>query len=245
MKVNAAAAQIIRHLRVFDESTKLLTFKVEPEVFGKIEQAIKPWFDFQRKQQKQVWYGSFEWNGNAEETVFAPKDWAKDRAAVGDKLDWTSKEVPEAYAYFSIGVRDGDDRGDTENSDYWYLTRLCHVGTQSNSLGFVWTLNEEALGVKGRKAQWKELLRKHAEKLERRGFSYESKDGRLFLPLRIDAEQLANSFESESVDDALQQPLDQCLRIISEAVADFTEVIEEVRTKFSASRGARTSSRAR
>jgi hypothetical protein len=219
-----AGALIIRNLKSFDDGIKRFNFVVEPTIFKRIEQFIKNWV-----ASKPDWYGNFEWEKDG--ISFAPKSWSIPKStnkANQQKISATNG-VDAAYVYFTFGEREGDDLGDSEKTDYTWLTRLCRVGL--NSMGFSWVTDDSKLGITGNRLKWRNFVRGHVDTIAKHGFLFEEKTGGFFLPVEIDCEQLAKAYESETLDDALI-PIGAQLDRVYAASGDFTKLLTAAKKEF-------------
>jgi hypothetical protein len=151
MSKTTAGGLIIRNLRLFEDATKLLYFEVEPKIFGEIDRISERWADHHK------WDGAFDWWNS--ELWLAPRNWM----VAGSDAKW--------FAWFELSMRRGDDEGETEKSDYWYLTRLCGVG--ANAIGFKWYEDGDVLGTRGNRIKWKAFVRERVQPFEKLGFEFE------------------------------------------------------------------------
>ena len=205
-----AGALIIRNLRLFEDASKLLQFEIERPIFDEIDRIAEQWANDHK------WVGTFDWWND--QLSLVPKGWI---------LPETDNS--EYQARFEFWLRHGDDEGDTEKSDYWYLTRLCGVG--SNSIGFKWYEEPEVIGTQGNRRKWKEFIRERADPFIEMGFEFEEERGRFFLPVVLDQEKLAVSYENSAIEDALL-PIHEALDKIGNSVKAFTDVLTVAKREF-------------
>jgi hypothetical protein len=213
-----AGALIIRNFKLMESATKLLHWTVEKEIFAAVSELCAHWVN------TQDWAGEFNWWTDS--LWFAPKDWLR-RQYAAKQVGRRKKQ--EAFAWFDFTVREGDDWGDSEKSDWYYLTRLCSVG--ENQIGFAWMPDETELRITGNKAEWRAFAQSQANAFIDRGFVIEEKTARFFLPVQVSNERLAAAYEVDSITDALQ-PFVIALETLGSCADDFTKLIALARDRF-------------
>jgi hypothetical protein len=203
-----ARAVIVRNLAVLDEASSLLQHKMEPEVFAAIDELAKKWVE------KRKWRGKF--NFLKDELWIAPPNWLSEP----DNDD-------SVFAWFEFHAGEGDDIGESENWAFYWLTRLCALRT--GELGLRLALENTKLGITGNKPKWRQFLFSRATPFIEHGFKVEEREGRLFLPVRVDQGLLAKAYEDESMEEALipfseaLERIDICLPLVEKLLNDTKE----------------------
>ncbi|MGE3740995.1 MAG: hypothetical protein AB7I59_16005, partial [Geminicoccaceae bacterium] len=80
-------------------------------------------------------------------------------------------------------------------------------------------------------AKWKRFAPPYIESIRQTGFSYEDDKGCFFLPVRIEAKELARAIENDAIEDALT-PLRAALDRCREAKPDFDKLIGAAKKHF-------------
>jgi hypothetical protein len=204
-----AGALIIRNLGVFEEASKLLSHEIERDIFAEIDRLVKDW------ASDHDWCGKFDWW--KDQLSLAPREWV------------ISEKDYEVQAHFEFWMRHSDDEGETDKSDYWYLTRLCGAGI--NDLGFKWYEIPAYLGTQGNRIRWKAFVRTRALPFEKLGFQFEEERGRFYMPVRLDQGRLAQAYEKGGIEDALT-PVRDALDKLQRSVGAFTGLIKDARREF-------------
>jgi hypothetical protein len=219
MSKERTGALIIRNLRLFEAASKLFDAELETGIFKAVDKLTEEW------AVKAKWRGKFDF---VEDTIWvAPPHWVPEGEPTKGVRKKVGKEEP--HAHFEMWGGEGDTLGGEASEDYWWLSRLCGVG--SGELGFRWELDEGEFGIRGKKAKWKTFIRERAPAFVEKGFKFESEQGRFFLPVRVDPSRLAQAYESGSVEDALE-PLTQALTRIEEVTPNFDKLLTEIRKEF-------------
>jgi hypothetical protein len=219
MSKERTGALIIRNLRLFESASKLFNIEIETGIFKAIDELTEGW------AAKTKWRGSFDF---VEDTIWiAPPHWVP----LSEPTKGVRKKVvkEEPYARFELFGGEGDTLSAEATEDYWWLSRLCGVG--SGEMGFRWQPDEGDLGIRGKKARWKTFIRERAPASVEKGFKFEPDQGRFFLPVRVDPSRLAQAYESGSVEDGLE-PITQALTRIEEVVPHFDNLLREIRKEF-------------
>lgn len=181
---------VIQHLAVL-ESAPAVVEEVEKRVFGAIDEKIKEWVESQGD-----WEGVFDYPD--EETTFKPQSWEKD-------------ENESYLAYYTLGC---------ETNDGYAHTLSPLLGVTPTNFG-IWfsLLTSWITGMSGKGAKpgatWKKFLAEHFPKTKLSELNFELHGESLFLPIRIDAQALAEAYP-DSLDDALT-PIDDALKRIEAA----------------------------
>ena len=158
------------------EAVRRQLAEVQHNVFRAVDADVETW------ATERGWSGVFDYLADA--LWLAPPTW---RQPEGDAQD--------VFAWFVLSVGPDDTETERVDEDYLYLTRLCQAGF--GQLGF--TLGQSLMP---REATWKRFLQSHTDLIEATPFILD-RNARLFLPVRIDRQELANALREQSIPDAL------------------------------------------
>jgi hypothetical protein len=210
-------AKIIRNLGLLDDAAKALIHTIEEEIFSSVGKLVSSWV------QTKEWCGEFDYYKMG--IWVAPKAWL--RAPSRAK----HKPKQEADALFLLSIRQGDDDGASNKSDYFDLTRLCQL--RQNQLGWLWDLDRKALGLTGHenRVKWRHLFQEHASQFASQGFVTE-KRGMIFLPVKVENEHLAVAYEQQKIENALVPVIDALTKIHG-LTNDFSKLVTLAKTTFS------------
>lgn len=181
---------VIQHLAVL-ESAPAVVSEVEQRVFGAIDEKIKEWVESQGD-----WEGVFDYLD--EETTFKP-------------LSWEKNENGNYLAYYTL---------DCETDDGYAHTLSPLLGVTPTNFGILFSLMTSWItGMSGKGAKpgaaWKKYLAEQFSKTKLPELHFELHGEDLFLPIRIDAQVLAEGYP-DSLGDALT-PIDEALERLEAA----------------------------
>jgi hypothetical protein len=132
------------------------------------------------------------------------------------------------FAYFSFNGGPDDDLKTDEKmtNDFFKLTRLCQA--RNGKFGFQWRSEHY---TEGKRALWRNFIRDRVEEVIREtGFDHE-RDGTFFLPVKLDAESVANAIEQDAIEDALG-PFRAALEKLHQSEPAFTRILEAAKLHF-------------
>lgn len=190
---------VIQHLTVL-ESAPTIVNEVEKRLFDAIDKIIEDWV-----QSKENWEGVFDYFDN--ETTFKPLSWEKD-------------EKGTYCAYYAFGNEDNEGYS-------YYLSPLIGIVPVRCGIWFgVETAWVTRLNGKGAKpsAAWKKYLAVQFPQTTLAASGFELQGENLFMPVRIDAQILAESYP-DLLDDALA-PIIDALKKIEIAHPQIDELIK-------------------
>jgi hypothetical protein len=158
---------------------------IEPRVFGAINEEITDWIE---KERKERWVGKATYDDDDQELDIGlrPATW---RTPQGE-----AAELGRAYFEFT---------STQEETDLSWVTTLC--GANKDEIGFVTEFDWKAASLA--KKDWKALAQRHQNdtpQLSQAGFRFNDKEGVWTLPVRIDAETLAQAIEEDDIASALE-----------------------------------------
>ena len=199
MSEPALNALIVSNIKDLDAAAQHLSITLQAEVGAALDAVAD------RARGEAGWDGESDWYDDG--ITLAPKTWRLEGGADGGHRAefWLTHDV--------------DELGD---QDHFWLTQL--LGKGHARLGFRWS----RLNVT--KARWKKALAQKSEFIEearKRGFTYFEKDGSFFLPVIIDADQLAAALAEETPEQALA-PFETALRTLVEAEPFFDRLLAAV-----------------
>lgn len=192
---------VIRNLAILEAAPNVVN-EIENKIFADINLRIRNWYE------EKSWEGIADFYGDKDETTIYPSGWPKD-------------EDGSYSAYYSFEATNDDDYT-------FYLSALTGIASSKNSttceFGLWFGVNAKAITGQANKV-WREYLAEqvklHSE-LERAGFKiFRENRCSLYLPVRIDAELLAQSYPD--VDEALM-PINQALK----SLEDVHPVIDKI-----------------
>lgn len=195
----ALNALIVSNIKDLDAAAYHLENALQPEVGAALDQLAN------RLRDEASWDGESDWDDDG--ITLAPKTWRLEDGVDGGH---------RAEFWFTHDV---DEMGDR---DYFWLSQL--IGQGHARLGFRWSR------VNVTKARWKKALAQKSEFIEearKRGFAYFEKDGSFFLPVVIDADQLAAALAEETPEQALA-PFENAVRALIEAEPFFDRLLAAV-----------------
>ncbi len=204
MTEESAAAIIIRNIKLLDEATVYAEHQIAAKLFGKIDQLGIEW------NKTNEWLGKFNYFKN--DWLMAPPSWTTD-----------GKSLSKAFAYVVFGEAPDDDFGDSPNSAYLCLTRLCGV---KNPMRLSFKVYAPSLRVK--KKGWTALLINKAEPFQNKGFKLDPDEGHLYFPFEIDPEKLIQALNTDGLDE-LFEPFAGYLATISEMKPMFDKLLADAR----------------
>lgn len=186
-------ALVIRNMSTIEQSIEHLINVIEPRVFGAINEEITDWIE------KKRWVGEATYNDQHLDIWLRPVTW---RTSPGEPAE-------HGPAYFYI-------MGLSEEEDWSWVTILC--GANKDEIGFVTEFDWRGAGLA--KKDWKALAQEHQAKtpqLHQAGFRFDDKEGVWALPVRVDAEKLAQAVEEDDIASALE-PLRVALETLGRIV---------------------------
>jgi len=171
---------------------------MEKIVFNEIDKIIQDWVESQ-----DGWEGSYDYLGD--ETVFNP-------------ISWGCNDSDEAVPFFYMSYEGTYDLN-------YSISAL--LGITPLIFGFFLSVDSGVITkLKGRSAKpaWKKYLSEQFSKssLEKEGFSLH--DGRLFIPIRVDAGFLAEDYPS-NLNDSLK-PVSDALNVIERTFSEISTIIQ-------------------
>lgn len=188
---------IIQNLADIEQTEKAL-YRLEVEVFKAIDNHVEVW------AEQNGWDGKFDYFEN--EFWLAPRD-------------WKSKEDDEEYvACFWMDVYAGDTQQDEMNEDWHFLTRLLGVGDGQLGLKF----SQEIVT----NSKFKKRAHVIAPLIQSTAFSRDP-EGAFFLPIKLDAKELAEAVKNEKIEDAFG-PLNRALESLKAAKSAFDDAIKQL-----------------
>ncbi|MEN3976273.1 hypothetical protein [Emcibacter sp. SYSU 3D8] len=207
MPTNALNTLIVRHLADIDGAAKHLYEVVEEQIGNAIGDVVKDWakgLDLK---------GEFDYPDGV--LWFGPAEW---QVSDAKREEW--------YFYWEFGPGEDDSfEQPGEGKDFFWLTRLCGQGR--GTLGFRLHCNYQFF-QQGAKA-WRSFMAEQAWRFRERGFNFEQGRGQLFLPVHVDPESLAKTFEeSGQVVDALD-PIVAALSTIYDARQSFDQLLSHAK----------------
>lgn len=183
-------ALIVRHIADLDAASRLVEEKLDPMLERALERLLKQW------AREHKWESGGDWK-KTYPFVF-PSDWnIGPRDGEGKYQDaWFEVDAVESQSD-AIG-----------GSSYW-IARLCGIG---GSIIINWNWTKDGYKLK----DWKAFAAKHVADLKGAGFNYDEGSGGFFIPIKMDAEQVADAVESNTFEDALRpvvyDALDRCFQ---------------------------------
>jgi hypothetical protein len=161
---------IVEHLGDIDAAVKRLD-ALEKEIFGEIDAAAASW------AEKKGWVGKFDYI--ADELWLAPPEWR----TLGEEDD------EDFQARFQMELGTGDTAEGRPEEDYFYITRLCRLG--SGEIGFRF---KQKIITKG---QWRKRFKDLTRLAEKTAFVVDTEPS-FFLPVRLEGTKLAVKFAGGS-----------------------------------------------
>ena len=195
---------IVEHLADIDAAAKRL-YALQGEIFEALGAAAEDWAG------KNGWLGKFDYLN--EEFWLAPADWRTPGTEEEDN-------VFQAWFQMELGAGDTDSSGKPEE-DFFYLTRLCRVG--SGEIGFRF---KQDLITKG---QWRRRFRDLAGRAENTAFVVD-REPSFFLPVQLEGTKLAASLQEEAIEAALP-PFEDILTRIIDAKPTFDAIIAAIKPR--------------
>lgn len=190
---------VIKNLAILEQAPGIV-YEVDNTVFSAIDEKMKAWVE-----KQSSWEGVFSYlDDRSEHTIFWPSAWGR-------------YDESDCIAYYSSGFSD---------EDFSYSSSSL-VGVVKQRYGIWVCVNQKAitkLSGKGQAAKWKTFLAEKfvASKLGERGFELDG--AYLFLPIRIDAEELAEAYP-DSLDEALV-PIDEALAKLEAAHSEIDALLQ-------------------
>jgi hypothetical protein len=191
---------IVEHLADIDAAAKQL-YDIEHRVFGAMGETASEW------ASKNGWFGRGDFV--EEELWLAPADWRTPDAGTPD--DFLAK------FYLDFGANDTGEWKVEE--DFFYLTRLCQKNTGKIGLRFY-----QDVTTQGR---WRKMLKDCARCIEKTAFAVDNQPS-FFLPVRIEAAELAAALKEGSFESVLQ-PFEAVLRHLGDAKPAFDSVLAAIK----------------
>jgi hypothetical protein len=174
-----AGALILRNLKIFNDAAVFVETNMQPEIFGHINDAIKAF------SETNGWTGSYSYLDG--DCWTAPKNWT------------LTNESNAAWFWFCTEDDDGPDEG-------FDISDIC--GLTSNCTGFRFNIYTSVTGRKRKTAALTQEFHKEVSpKMGKIGFRPLSASS-YFLPVTLDAEQLATAWKSSDYSAALKPIID-------------------------------------
>ncbi len=181
---------VIQHLSVL-EAAPAVVEEVEKQVFSFIDEKIKDWTESQGN-----WEGGFEYLESG--TLFKP-------------MSWENNEKGEYYAHYATG-------GETDEGYTYNLSPLISATSVRYGIWFIvdtnWVTRLAGRGARPG-AAWKNFLAAQFAQTKLAEYGFELQGESLFMPIRVDAQVLAEDFP-DSIGDALA-PIDEALKKLEAA----------------------------
>ena len=203
---NAAGTLIFNQLKTFNESVVYFEQTLSPAFLGGIDSCVREFCSHEE------WRGRFELAGDDCACWLAPIGWNLDPEDDDDE--------PDSRAWFDMDYISGD-------YDYWEAL-FCGVGSAGGEAGFMFNCEVKEFG--GKRA-WLKCVRtegKIVDSIVALGFK-NLNDGRFFFPVRLDAGELAKTWDEfgafDKNDDCFQ-PIRDALEIIAKSVPHFDALMQ-------------------
>lgn len=193
-------ALIVEHLADIDAASKQLDV-INRELFGVMGTIAFNW------AKKNGWIGEFEYFEDG--LWLAPPDW---------RVPGSSKAANEVRAWFDIELGAGDTGNLEPEEDYFLTTRLCQVGL--GQVGF--RFKQDII----KKGAWNKTFKDQASTLSKTAFIADTTLS-FFLPIRLDAVQLAQALRDKAPEDAMS-PFKEALETLNTAKPQFDAIIKRV-----------------
>lgn len=204
---------VIRNLSILEAAPKVVE-EVEKKVFEAINLLIRNWYE------EKNWEGIADYYGIGDETRISPSGWPKDEK--GSYKAWYSFEATNADCNYYLSALTGiASSGSSSLREFglWFIVDTKAITGQTNT-GQANKLWKDYLA---------EQVRLHLE-LEQAGFKIFSENRcYLYLPVRIDAELLAQLYPD--VDEALA-PINQALKLVENAHPVIDKILKNALRKF-------------
>lgn len=188
---------VIKNLTIL-ESAPMIVSDIEKIVFNEVDKIIQDWVEGQ-----DGWEGSYDYLGD--ETVFNP-------------TSWNYSDSDETVPFFYMSYEGTYDLS-------YSISAL--LGITPLIFGFFLSIDSGIITkLKGRSAKpaWRKYLSEQFSKssLEKEGFSLH--EGKLFLPIRIDAGFLAEDYPN-NLKDSLK-PISDALSAIERAFPEISAILK-------------------
>jgi len=206
---NKAGALILSQLGMFNEAVSLLA-TIESKFFEAFDESVSGF------AEENGWVGNYDLSDN-EDCWVAPNNWNMAEP----------EEDHDPKAKFAIDTINHDA------NDYW-IALFCEQGKSGGEAGFMFDVNYKVFGGK---TTWnnfaKTINQSMSSKLLRLGFKNKGK-GIYFLPIHLDANLLANTWEENGEfahDDDCFEPLRQAFGKLKESQEIFTQILSKASGK--------------
>lgn len=193
-------ALIVTNLRDLEGAASHVGNVLQKEIGAAIDDLVKA------LKSDAGWDGNVNWDND--EIWIAPKTWMRPDEGAGDRY----------HCQYSF---EADDEAKSDLDHFW-LSQL--TGAGQAKLGFLWSRNNITKG------RWRKAVGQQADLIARLrgvGFNYVEASGSFFLPVTIDAAEMARALAEESPDQALQPFRDAFGRLV-EAQPLFDALISAV-----------------
>jgi hypothetical protein len=181
---------VIQHLAVL-EAASVIVDEVDKQVFASIDETIKDWV-----ASRDGWEGQFDYLELG--TLFKPKS-------------WENNEKGEYQAYYSLDPEEG------KSCKYKLVPLIAATSVRYGiwfSVDTTWVTRLVGKGVRHGPA-WKSFLAGQFPTSRLAGYGFELQGGDLFMPIRVDAQVLAEDYP-DSKGDALA-PIREALQKLEAA----------------------------
>lgn len=208
-KGNEAGTLIFNQLKTFNESVVYFGQTLEPAVLKGLDSCIEAFCE-----ESPGWYGEFDLTEESD-CWLAPKQW-----------NLTPRDdEPDFKAWFGIDCIN-------DNDDYWVAV-FCSAASAGGQAGFMFDYQAKEFGGK---TAWKNCVKNAGQVVNdivALGFK-NMNDGRFFLPVRLDASELAKTWDDsgtfEKNDDCFQ-PVRDALEIVAKSVPYFDALMQGCQAK--------------
>ena len=204
-KAHQAGALILNNLKNFNESVVYFETVVAPSIEGGVDSCVSSFCG-----ECNGWEGEYDLAGDYSNCWLAPEAW---NTTPGEKN-------PVRKAWFEVSCINGDYD--------WWSSLFCGVGVRGGEAGFMFRFQPKEFGGK---VNWKNFVKKQQSvvgEIEKLGFKNQN-DGTFFLPVRLDASNLANTWDEAGKlqgDDDCFQPVRDALEKIAKSVPLFDELMQ-------------------
>lgn len=213
-----AGALLISQIGMFNEAVIHWNNVVEPAILSAIDQRVK---DF---AENNGFDGEFDL-AESDNCWIAPPSW---KIAAQDEKPAQDEKL--AYkAWIEIGCTD-------DSGDFW-TALFCTQGSNGDEAGFIFDVNakSEFNGQKAWNAYAAKIEADLVKDLEVFGYKYLGK-GKFFMPVHLDATQLAEAWEAYGTDGNLAdddcfEPIINVLEKIKESIPTFENIMENFNIK--------------
>ncbi|MBN4073346.1 hypothetical protein JYT48_02170 [Mariprofundus ferrooxydans] len=202
-----AGALAIKSINVIEQAYRLVDNEIEVQLWLAVEKAVA------KAVSSDQWRSDLSKN----ETNSIDNPWIA-------KTDWQDEDGVPLAKFYIWGVLP------EENNDQWLLTQICGLGEAEVGIEWAVVYSHKILGLN--KLKWRAFAAEqnnNTPKLKELNFKYKEKEGRWFLPMHVERDELADAWENEEMDDFLDKTVNRCMQNIFEAVPEFDRILEEAK----------------